>query len=286
MRNYKKIIMLIGLLVAVATFVLWVCWGNTALQVTQYEIKSPRISEKLSGFTVVQVSDLHNQAFGENQVQLLAEIKSAKPDVIAVTGDLIDSNRAGMDAAMAFIVRAVELAPVYYVTGNHESRTAEYEELRLRMIRAGVHMMDGKVEEVSYHGASIYLMGVADPEFWKRFKKLKDAEIMQEALRSLSYDDSMYTILLSHRPELFDTYVAGKLDLVLTGHAHGGQIRLPFIGGLLVPNQGLFPKYTSGVFSENNTRMVISRGLGNSRFPFRINNRPELVVVTLQAETS
>ena len=110
---------------------------------------------------------------------------------------------------------------------------------------------------------------------------ISDSEIIKVELDNAKYNEDKYSILLTHRPELFNTYVEREIDLILVGHAHGGQIRIPFIGGIVAPNQGFFPKYTSGIFEENKTAMVVSRGIGNSIFPFRINNRPELVVITL-----
>ena len=115
---------------------------------------------------------------------------------------------------------------------------------------------------------------------------VSDSEIIKTELSNLKYDKNQFSILLSHRPEVFNVYVDNKIDLVLTGHAHGGQIRIPFIGGLIAPNQGIFPKYTSGVFEEDATTMIVSRGIGNSILPYRINNRPELVIVTLKKNSS
>ena len=107
---------------------------------------------------------------------------------------------------------------------------------------------------------------------------------MDTKLEELHTEDDVFTILLSHRPELFDIYADHGMDLILSGHAHGGQFRLPFIGGLVAPNQGLFPEYDAGIYTEGNTNMLVSRGVGNSILPFRINNRPEVILIELQAE--
>ena len=144
--------------------------------------------------------------------------------------------------------------------------------------------MDGQVKEFFYNGEIMYVLGCADPAFNERTVYAGDGEVVGKEIGSLSYEQDAYAILLSHRPELFQTYVSTGVDLVLTGHAHGGQFRIPFIGGLIAPNQGLFPKYTSGLVQDKGTKMVISRGLGNSILPVRINNRPELVVVKLLSE--
>ena len=137
--------------------------------------------------------------------------------------------------------------------------------------------------------AVITLAGVHDPMFQEDAlpgaSQVGTQAEMAETISDLHLSPNTYTVLLSHRPELFDVYVANNVDLVLTGHAHGGQIRLPFIGGLVAPGQGLFPKYDAGLFERDDTQMIVSRGLGNSIFPVRINNRPHLVVITLASET-
>lgn len=222
---------------------------------------------------------MHNKKFGDKHEDLILKITDVKPNIIVVTGDLIDSRNTKIDIAMEFIQEATKIAPVYYVTGNHESRISEYEGLIQRLKNADVYIMDGKVEEVYYKGESISLLGVADPTFNEAAMYLGDEKALAEDIKKLSYDNDAYSILLSHRPELFKTYVSAGVDLVFTGHAHGGQFRIPFIGGLVAPHQGLFPKYTSGIFEDEGTKMIVSRGLGNSIIPIRINNPPELVVV-------
>lgn len=133
-------------------------------------------------------------------------------------------------------------------------------------------------------GETITLIGVNDPSYQTDYL-FGDAEtVMDTKLEELHADDDGFTILLSHRPELFDTYADHDMDLILSGHAHGGQFRLPFIGGLVAPNQGLFPKYDAGIYTEDNTSMLVSRGVGNSILTFRINNPPEVILIELQAK--
>lgn len=259
----------------------WALYQNKALGITEYEIDCSSNPE-LSGFTIVQISDLHNEQFGENQQKLLERIRECNPDMITVTGDLIDCRTPDVDIAMEFIEGAVDIADVYYVPGNHESWTREeYRKLCERMEEAGVHLMAGNAEVIEYEGTSILCMGINDPDFYAVSGALAEAELVRENIRQFEYSEADFTLLLSHRPEVFEIYAEEQLDLVLTGHAHGGQFRLPFIGGLAAPNQGLFPKYDAGVFSENSTNMIVSRGVGNSIFPLRFNNPPEIVVVEL-----
>ena len=150
------------------------------------------------------------------------------------------------------------------------------------METAGVVILEDARTEISLGGETITLIGVNDPSFRTNDLSGDSVTVMDAKLTQLHGDDNEFTILLSHRPELFDTYVKNNIDLVLSGHAHGGQLRLPFIGGLVAPHQGMFPEYDAGLYTEENTNMIVSRGVGNSIFPFRINNRPEVILIELQ----
>ena len=274
----KKKKMFIGAILLVIV-VIYLVWGNTALQTTVIEIVDEEIPAGLQGFTLVQISDLHNTEFGQRQEKLLAEMTAAQPDIIVVTGDLLDSYAPDPDIALDFIRQAVAIAPVYYVAGNHEARLPEqYGALSQQMEAVGAVVLAEKRIALQQNGDIIYLLGVNDPSFTKT-----DAEqtVMATALAELTAGIDGYTILLSHRPELFSVYCEAGIDLTLSGHAHGGQIRLPGVGGLFAPNQGWLPQYTAGLYQRDGSKMVVSRGLGNSIFPLRVNNRPEMVVITL-----
>jgi len=260
---------------------LWVLYDNVSIQTTLYEIHVAEEYAALDDFTIVQISDLHNAYFGKAQTRLLAAVEEQEPDLIAVTGDLVDSSHTDMDVAMEFIEQAVEIAPVYYVTGNHEGWIGgTYNELEVRLEAAGVFVLNDTMYSGQYEGLALNIAGLKDPDM-----PGNNIVLAQQTLPALLEDVEGYTILLSHRPELFDTYVNSNANLVLAGHYHGGQFRIPFIGGVIAPGAGLFPDYTEGTFMENHTTMVVSRGLGNSVIPVRINNRPEVVVVKLQADT-
>ncbi|HHV08973.1 MAG TPA: metallophosphoesterase [Clostridiales bacterium] len=290
MKNIKKKskqrrMVLTVLLVIIFALPIWVYWGNISIQTTQISINSEKIPESFKGFKIVQVSDLHNTEFGQNQSKLLRKVGDASPNIIVVTGDLIDSNNIDVEKAMDFITGAVRIAPVYYVTGNHEARTDKYVKLEEEMTRAGVIILKDKVITLGHDGDFIQLLGLDDPDFTMKGDTHGESAVMIDTkLKSMQIGNGQYTILLSHRPELFDVYVSNRMDLILSGHAHGGQIRLPFIGGLVAPNQGFFPTYSEGVYEKKQTKMVVSRGLGNSIIPVRINNRPELVVITLASQ--
>ena len=278
----KKIIcVLAGILLVL---IVWTVWGNTALELNTYTISSRELPDAFDGYRIAQVSDLHNAEFGDGNQRLLDMLREAEPDMIALTGDLIDSRRTDLAVALAFAEEAAQIAPCYYVSGNHEARVSEYQDLKTGLEAVGVTVLDDAQVKIEVSRESITVIGVNDPSFHADYLT-SDAAVMDRKLSELSSEDAGFTILLSHRPELFDTYVAHDMDLVLTGHAHGGQFRLPLIGGLIAPDQGLFPKYDAGLYSEGNTNMIVSRGLGNSIIPFRFNNRPEVVLIELSSQS-
>ena len=282
MKHMKKRNILL-ILVALIFIICVICtiWGNTALELNTYTIESEKLPKSFDGYKIAHVSDLHNNEMGEHNENLLAMLKDSSPDIIAITGDIVDSRNTDIEIALQFANEAEKIAPCYYITGNHEARVSEYESLKKGLIEIGVTVLEDKSISLEKSGEDITLMGVDDPSFITDYLFGDDEEVMQDKLSELKSENS-YTILLSHRPELFKIYVENDIDLVLSGHAHGGQFRLPFVDGLYAPNQGLFPEYDSGLYTEENTNMIVSRGIGNSLFPFRFNNRPEVILVKLK----
>ena len=257
---------------------------NQSLQLNTYTLSSQELPTSFDGFRIAQVSDLHNAEMGENNEKLLNTLQEAQPHIIVLTGDLMDSRKTKVDVALAFAENAMEIAPCYYVTGNHEARVEEYTALKEGLTSLGVVVLEDTSTKVELDGESITLIGVNDPSFQTDYL-LGDAEtVMRGTLSRLTEETDGFTLLLSHRPELFDVYVECGVDLVFSGHAHGGQFRLPFVGGLFAPNQGFFPKYDGGMFRQGDTCMVVSRGVGNSIIPFRINNKPEIILMELIKE--
>ena len=277
----KKTYMVASIVVFFLLFSGWIWRGNTALEVNEYEMISNRIPEAFSGFRIAQISDLHNAQFGERNEGLLSLLAQADPDIIVITGDLIDSRHTDIEIALEFCESAVEIAPVYYVTGNHEARVAEFENLKNGLEENGIVILENEKVRLSLDEEYITLMGIQDPSFTTDYLFGEAESVAAATLSELQNESDRYTVLLSHRPELFDVYVDSQIDLVFSGHAHGGQFRVPFIGGLVAPNQGFFPEYDAGLFSKENTTMVVSRGVGNSIISLRFNNRPEIVVVEL-----
>lgn len=269
-------------LLAILT-ILWNVRINAVPGVTNYTLSSQKLPAVFSGFRIAQISDLHNEEFGEDNVLLLDLLREQEPDMIVITGDLIDSRNTDLEVALNFVTEAMKVAPCYFVTGNHEERVSEYKTLKEEMEQMGVVVLENEAMSLEREGESITLLGVDDPSFQTDYLFGDSESVMSSVLKQMTEGIDTYTILLSHRPELFEVYAAWEVDLVFSGHAHGGQFRLPWIGGLVAPNQGFFPKYDEGLFMERNTNMIVSRGLGDSILPLRINNPPELVIVELQA---
>lgn len=274
----KRYLALILLLLAVPV-ILYGFWENKQLSIGHYQIAG-----LLEDIRIAHVSDLHNAEIGENNNTLVQAIAEAKPDLIFLTGDMIDGRHSKLKLCLDFIEQIKDIAPIYYVTGNHEAYVPHnYETLQMKMEAMGVQVIDYKKQAIQLKGQDFVIYGVGDSRFFgSGIRKAQAISIIQEALQNLEIDHNLPSLLLSHRPERFKQYVEAGLDVVFTGHAHGGQLRLPI--AFFAPGQGLFPAYTSGVIQEGKTHMVVSRGLGNSRFPFRLNNKPELVIVDFVKE--
>ena len=285
-KKRTKIITLSVIGIALVLLIIWIAWGNNALELNSYSIASNSLPKEFDGFRIAQVSDLHNAEMGKDNEKLISMLVDAEPDIIVITGDMIDSRNTNVDVALDFAEQAVKIAPCYYVTGNHEARVDEYSGLKVGLIELGVTVLEDAKTQIVLSGESITLVGVDDPSFQTDYLFGDDETVMNSKLDEVISEEDGYVILLSHRPELFDTYVENKVDLIFSGHAHGGQFRIPFIGGVVAPNQGVFPKYDAGIYSEGDTNMVVSRGVGNSIIPFRINNRPEVILIelTMQGE--
>lgn len=253
-------------------------WQNNTISVTKLTLDNPKIPKEFDGFRILQVSDIQDKCFGKRQSYLLEKIKKLQPDCIVITGDLIDSNRLNLRTSMDFIKGAFSIAPTYYVSGNHEYYSGIYTELIECLKRNHVTVLENDRTILEHHGGKINLLGISDKKQLPNYRgKLK------ELTKGLKKNE--FKILLSHRPEIFDAYAEAEIDLIFTGHAHGGQIRIPFLGGLFAPHQGFFPKYTNGLYQKEKSFMVVSRGLGNSVFPLRLFNRPNLVLMTLKNRT-
>lgn len=285
MKSNPKIIKMIIIFIFVIINVTIFCrWQNNGVGITNYNYTNSKIPKGFDGYKIVQISDLHNKDF--NGI-LSEKIRKVNPDIIVITGDLIDRRNTQIDIAIEFIEEINRIAPIYYVSGNHEQLFAEYNTLQEELKSLNVQIIDNSYIELNEGTYEIGLMGIADPAIQQdehTYLWSDDTQYIKNNLKKLTEDiNTDFNILLSHRPEQFSIYQKSGVDLIFSGHAHGGQIRLPIIGGLVAPGQGLFPKHTSGIHSDGETSMVVSRGLGNSIFPLRIFNRPEIIVVNLHS---
>lgn len=244
--------------------------------------RNPKIPDSFDDYKIIHISDLHNKSFGKNQKRLMDKIRKNKPDIIVITGDLIDQRRYDLNTAMEFVKKAVGITDVYYVSGNHELWSGKYEEIKKTLQGEGVTVLDDQKSQIVIEEDSIEIIGLSDPAFHNSYyEEIEKYGELKNRLKKL-IDESVFQILLSHRPELFELYADAKVDLTFSGHTHGGQFRIPLVGGIIAAGQGLFPIYINALYTKGDSTMVVSRGLGNSIIPIRIGNRPELVVVRLK----
>lgn len=260
--------------------------GNSHLTVSEHELYFDDLPAGFDGIRLLHISDLHAASFGKDQKKLLALIDTLEIDMALITGDLIDRRRTkddqGMLPALTLLKELSSRFPTARVDGNHEVRSEVAPRFRYLADRTGAQNVTGRGLTVQKGDDRLVVFGVPDTAVY---------EYDEDAWRRGMHDvhtpyKNEFCIALSHRPQYFSDYVKAGLPLVLCGHAHGGQVRLPVVGGLFAPEQGILPKYTAGLHRDNDTTMVVSRGLGNSGFPIRFGNRPELVVLTLKTSAA
>lgn len=276
MKNIKKKITIIIILIPLLIIFLYV--QNNSIQLTKLNITIKDLPDSLKGYKILHISDLHSKSFGGNQSMLVEKIKISNPDIIVVSGDTIDVRKYNENNALSLFVQISDI-PIYLVTGNHEYWSNRFNQFEKKLENIGVIVLRNELETITVGDDKINIVGIDDKSFFSEIS-------YENAISKLSngVENDGLNILLAHRPDYINEYSKYKYDVVFSGHAHGGQIRLPFIGGLFAPNQGSFPKYTEGKHLLNNTTIIISRGLGNSVFPQRIFNRPEIILVTLNKQ--
>lgn len=281
-KNYKRKLVIV---LAIFIFLIWfLYYQNNSLKITEFKIQSDEIPESFDKYRIVQLSDLHSKSFGKNQKVLIEKVKNSNPDLIVFTGDLVDQKKYNEEISLVLIEGLVQIAPVYFVTGNHEWWSGNFSALEEKLTNLDVNILRNTSAEIQIGEEKITIIGIDDPSIGKESADENDVaeEALKTSLQGLDIEDS-FNILLSHRPELFSLYTQYDIDLIFSGHAHGGQFRMPFLGGILAPNQGFLPEYTTGKYNEKNSTMIVNRGLGNSIIPQRLFNRPEIVVVTLSS---
>lgn len=277
--------------------------GEKDLVTTRIPVTVRDLPDALAGLRIAQISDLHDTPFGPDGRDLVRAVEDARPDLIVLTGDILDRGTQQLIGIISLIRALVEIAPCIAVAGNHEGGTPLGPPLLHALARAGVTVLRDEQISLRLRGAPVRIAGVDDPRLHggpmsRPYPVAGDRDLMARSLERAgldrvptgasaaarrSEDDAGPLILLSHRPELLDEYVDRGIDLVLAGHAHGGQWRVPGIGGLYAPNQGPFPRLTAGAHVRGRTTMIVSRGLKVRTVPPRLNNPPELVVAELVA---
>lgn len=281
-KRKKRIIIWSCVLTALAVLVFYAFY--VGLVVRHYTIKTDKLNEGQS-VRIVAIADLHSTYYGENQELLIRKIEKQNPDIIALVGDIIDDHESE-DGAKDFLEGIQGIAPAYYVIGNHEIWTGEHERMKEMVAGYGYTVLTNESETIEVNGVKLCISGVDDPYILKysNDKEMRSMQLEEELLYGFAdIDDSVFNVLLAHRPELYHMYQKYNFDIVLSGHAHGGQIRIPgIINGLFAPDQGFFPKYAGGRYKENDQTMIVSRGLGFNSLVPRIFNPPEVVVVDIK----
>ncbi|MDO4581820.1 MAG: metallophosphoesterase [Bacillota bacterium] len=273
----KKMICIVAavLLLALCIVALW-----PGLVVRRYEEYSGKLHESVR---LAVLADLHSGFYGERQEKLLAAIAEQSPDAVLLVGDIVDDKKS-RDGAELLISALGDAYPCYYVSGNHEAWSEDAQGIKELLRGYGVTVLEGDTERLSVNGQVILIGGVDDPACFDQRYAYGDTDgswAEQYAACVAAQEEHIYSVLLSHRPELTAQYSDSGFDLVLAGHAHGGQVRIPgILNGLLAPNQGLFPRYAGGRYQLGGTTLIVSRGLARNWIP-RVFNRPELVIVDL-----
>lgn len=283
MKKRNLIISTLVALILFLTFILYDYFEITTLETTYYEITSNRLPDSFNDFKIAHFTDFHNTKIKKLTTKLIEQLKKESPEIIVITGDLIDSEE--IEESLKLIQEIKKIAPIYYVPGNHEAQIRKtYNIFEDKLKSDGVIVLRNETKNIEINNDKINIMGIDDPELFSSSSLLNEDEtIFKSTLDKLAENMDAYTILLSHRPEYFNDYINHNIDLTLSGHTHGGQIRIPVIGAIYAPNQGFFPKYDKGIFTKDNKSMIISCGIATTGLPLRILNKPELVIVKLKA---
>ncbi len=255
---------------------------DSSLSVSNYDVETYKIEGQIR---IALIADLHSCDYGVQQIELISALEAERPDAVLLCGDIFDDKLAPQKA-VEFIREISVKYPCYYVSGNHEFRSRKADGIKNVLASYGAKVLEGTSEILQVGGGRIRISGIDDPETDRFASRSVPYAEQISRLSEESTDSELFTILMSHRPERMNELLPLKPDLVLSGHAHGGQWRLPLLleNGLLSPNQGLFPKYTNGEYFFDTTELIVSRGLARESTAVipRIFNRPEIVVVTLK----
>lgn len=279
----RKRVKLFAAIAALLLLTLFLHCQNTVLQVERFSLQAGLAAP----VRVVQLSDLHGVSFGQNNTRLLNHVKSQRPDIILFTGDLVSSSGANLERSLHLLKELQTIAPTYYIFGNHEGRGQLKQTIRQGLADSGVTILENQIAELAVRGQPVWILGLCEPPTDReQYEQIKNGTYNPGDYTALFVDLSQkqgLKLAMSHYPENFaltpHPYSLYSYNALFCGHAHGGQFILPFLGGLIAPGQGFFPAYYAGLYEENGAKMLVNRGLGNSLFPFRLFNHPEILVV-------
>lgn len=264
--------------VVLLLFLLFVLWNNFDIQTETVAVVLENLPSAFDGLRIVELSDLHGRSFGEDNAVLLRKIAEAKPDLICICGDLVDE-KSDLTVLPPLLRGLVAIAPTYYVTGNHEWQLENLSDVLAEMRSLGVTVLRNDYRILEKDGQRLVIAGVDDP--CGPYDQKTPEELVSE-IRASEGEDACI-VMLAHRNDTIDLWSSLGVDLVLTGHCHGGVIRIPFVGGVFGSHRTLFPKYDAGLFGQNGTQLYVGRGLGYTNVHFRLFNRPHLPVLVLQS---
>lgn len=268
-------------LIVLAGIIIFLYLQNNIIDITQYNIKS----NDCGSLKIVQLSDLHSKPFNK----VLKKTQEINPDIICITGDYINDKCKNKDKMLNFGKELVKIAKVYYITGNHERRLENFESIMQELSDIGFIVLLNRISVYNDKGFDVNILGLDENQAdFKDYKARKNGTFVYKDMSPYFAElenNSGFKIVLSHFPENFENvkemnYSQYDFDIQLSGHAHGGQFCLPFIGPVFSPGQGLFPKYAKGSFGDR-PKLIVSRGLGNAEFPFRLFNHPEINVINI-----
>lgn len=278
-RKKRRWLIAAGVMIFLLLLFVWLMYDSSEnLQVSRYELESEKLPESFNGFKIVQLSDLHGAQFGSDGTALAEKVRELEPDMIALTGDFV-TDEGDLEAVRMLVTELTDICPVYFVSGNHEFGSGLAQEVRQIMTDAGVRYLSNEFVSIDRGGDRIILGGVEDP--------LAYADMIDppELARRMNEEDpAAFKVLLGHRNYWMTEYPELPVDLILSGHAHGGLVRIPGVGGVIGTDRSLFPDYDAGEYNNGAYALIVSRGLGNSVPVPRLLNRPEIVVVTLRTK--
>ncbi len=281
----KKKMMIIVFLIAFVLTLIELYVDANCIQISNFKVRSDKIPSSFDGYKILQLSDLHSKEFGKNNTKLLKKIEKISPDLILITGDMVTANETDFSVFFNLIDNIADTYDVYYVTGNHEQAMSgdRKSEIFNYLSEKNVTFLDNQSVQLTKDGESINLYGLCyDSRYYTNKKgKVYTETLMEDAIGKPSEDG--FNILITHNPSKFEIYEAWGADLTLSGHVHGGMVRVPFVGAIFSPDEGLMPKYSAGEYQINESKLIVSRGLGRGSRGFRLFNRPNLVEITLES---